>query len=113
MWAACGKDPGLNPGFILEQAARSARYSRGEYATLAFDGVAPDPASLGATWRGMLNAASELATALPEEFVGCCVMDAAGNLYKGAAADIPAALAADQIVFHAGCIRGAWPTLQT
>lgn len=29
-WAACGKDPGFNPASILEHAARSGRYSRGE-----------------------------------------------------------------------------------
>ena len=47
VWATCGKDPGLNPGFILEQASRSAHYTALDYETLAFHGKAPAMADLG------------------------------------------------------------------
>jgi len=37
-WAACGKDPGFSPMGILDEAARTARYSADEVAALAFAG---------------------------------------------------------------------------
>src|SRR5207248_5671045 len=50
-WAATGKDPGLAPDAILQEAARSARYSAAEIASLAFDGPAPDAAGLSHPWH--------------------------------------------------------------
>ena len=41
-WAAAGKDPGLSPLLILEQAHRSGRYTQLEIDSLSFDGAAPD-----------------------------------------------------------------------
>jgi hypothetical protein len=35
-WAACGKDPGFSPAAILEQSARSVRYSQAELDGLDF-----------------------------------------------------------------------------
>jgi hypothetical protein len=41
-WAACGKDPGYSPVSLLEQAARSTRYSAAEVAALvAFSRAGP------------------------------------------------------------------------
>ncbi len=111
VWAACGKDPGLSPAFILDQARRSAHYSREEIETLAFDGTAPDPVALGAKWRALLNEAESMVAALPEDAIGCCVLDAAGLLFTGSVETIPAALSAGSLIFHPGCIRGAWPTV--
>lgn len=111
VWAACGKDTGLNPAFILERAGHSARYSRAEIETLAFDGTAPDPAELGVKWRTILSDAARTIAALPEDAIGCCVMKRDGSLFTGAAETIPAALADEALVFHSGCIRGAWPRI--
>ena len=111
VWAACGKDPGLTPTFILEQASRSAHYSRDEIASLAFDGPPPDPTVLGVKWRAILSDAARTIAALPEDAIGCCVMKRDGHLFAGAVDTIPAALAGGLLIFHSGCIRGAWPRI--
>jgi hypothetical protein len=111
VWAACGKDPGLTPAFILNQARRSAHYSRAEIESLAFAGAAPDPVALGATWRSLLTAAAATVTALPEDTIGCCVLQQDGRLFAGDADDIPSALAGGRLLFHRGTIRGAWPRI--
>jgi hypothetical protein len=54
-WAAAGKDPGFTPRSIIEHAARSARYSATEVATLAFDGDPPDAAHSCSASRGRLR----------------------------------------------------------
>ena len=111
VWAACGKDPGLSPQFILAQAGRSAHYTRMDYETLAFDGGAPDIDELGRTWRGMLQEANETMALLPEDRVGQCVMSRGGELFGGSPDVLKDALADDAILFHEGTVRGAWPTL--
>src|SRR5438132_96105 len=45
-WAASGKDPGFSPAAILEQAARSTRYSSTEISALSFAGSPPDAGAL-------------------------------------------------------------------
>jgi hypothetical protein len=113
VWAACGKDPGLSPVFIMEQASRSTHYSREEYQTLAFDGQAPDAQALGQLWRRMLREAVEIIALLPEDQVGQCVMTRDQNLFAGSPDELKAGLDGNSICFHAGCIRGAWPRIAT
>ena len=111
VWATSGKDPGLSPAFILEQAARSAHYSKPDLATLAFDGHMPDIEELGRTWRMMLREADDIAAQLPEDRVGTCVLTRNGELFKGSRDALQLALENDALVFHEGSIRGAWPRL--
>lgn len=111
VWAACGKDPGLSPVFILAQASRSTHYSREDYATLAFDGDAPDAEALSLTWRKMLSEAAEITALLPEDQIGHCVMTRDGDLFTGTSAELKKGLRTDALHFHPGCIRGAWPTI--
>ena len=110
-WAACAKDPGFGPQAILEAAARSARYSADEVAELAFAGPPPDAAQLGRAWHRMLDSAREILAVLPPAEVGTCVLDAAGGLYRGLAADLRDALDGGRIAFHRGRIRGALPQI--
>ena len=110
-WAASGKDPGLNPSFILDQAGRSARYTREEVATLEFDGPVPDVAALSGAWRRMLSEATRLVEVLPEEHVGSCVTDVAGKLFTGDRPELEKALESDGVRFHNGSLNGAWPRL--
>ena len=112
-WAACGKDPGFSPPGIVEQAARSARYSYGEIAELSFSGPPPDAAKLSQTWHGMLDAARQIIATLPGEEAGKCVLGPGSVLYRGSAADLHSALRSGQIGFHAGRIRGVLPQLIT
>jgi len=55
-WAASGKDPGLSPLFILEQAART-RYVQSEIDQLDFEGPAPRAADLSGRWHHALAVA--------------------------------------------------------
>lgn len=110
-WAASGKDPGLNPAFILDQARRSARYTREEVATLDFEGSVPDAAALSGTWRRMLSEATHLVELLPEEHVGSCVTDVTGDLFKGDGPALEKALKSGGVLFHNGSLHGAWPAL--
>jgi len=111
VWAACGKDPGLSPEFILAQASRTAHYTRIDYESLAFEGGAPDMDELGRTWRSMLQEAREIISILPEDHVGQGVITRGGTLFSGSPDALKIALNNDAIVFHEGTIRGAWPTL--
>jgi hypothetical protein len=110
-WAASGKDPGFSPGGILEQAARSARYTASEVLALSFDGVPPDPADLSRRWHRMLDTAREVVDLLPPAEVGRCVVDRKGSLFRSGPAELRIALDRADLVFHAGRIRGALPRL--
>ena len=110
-WAACGKDPGFSPEAILEQAARSSRYSAEEVGQLSFEGISPDAAQLARTWHRQLEEAREIVTTLPPDHVGKCVVDTAGALFAGGPADLASALTRKEVLFHEGRIRGALPQL--
>jgi len=110
-WAASGKDPGFSPASILEQAARSARYSADEVAALDFDGPAPDAAALARRWREILEEARAIVEALPASEAGRCVLSADGSLFKGSCSSLRSALGLGEVRFHRGCIRGALPDL--
>jgi hypothetical protein len=109
-WAACGKDPGFGPTSILEEAARASRYSAAELAALDFGDDPPDPAELSRTWRAQLEAARIVVASLPADMAGRAVLDRAGRIFRGDAAALRSALDADQLMYHAGSIRGALPT---
>jgi hypothetical protein len=111
-WAACGKAPGFSPLAVVEHAARSARHSAEEVATLAFAGSPPDAADLSRRWHAALAAAREVIAALPYGEAGKCVLDRAGLLFRGPAAALPDALARGDLRFHSGSIRGAFPQIQ-
>ena len=109
VWATTGKDPGLNPAFILEQAARSTHYAKPDLATLAFDGTMPDIQELTGAWRQMMRDAGNIAAALPEEYVGTCVLTENGTLFKGTLDELQHSVTNGALVFHEGAIRGALP----
>jgi hypothetical protein len=110
-WAACAKDPGFSPAAILEEAARANRYSSAELQGLDFEGEPPDPGQLSRGWHAMLATARDIVGVLPADEVGRAVLAAGGGLFRGAPVALRAALAAGQILFHEGSIRGAMPRL--
>src|SRR5574341_573491 len=110
-WAASGKDPGFSPEGILEQAARSSRYSAEEVRSLAFEADPPDAASLSRRWHTILVSAGEMVKALPPDEVGKCVLASDGTLFQGDAVGLRSALGRGAILFHWGRIRGALPQL--
>ncbi len=111
-WAASGKDPGFSPTGILEEAARSARYSADEVRALAFTGEPPDPGDLSRRWHRMLAEAREAVDLLPPAALGRCVVARDGALFKGQPHELRAALDHDALIFHPGRIRGALPQLK-
>jgi hypothetical protein len=110
-WAACGKDLGFSPGWILEECART-RYAQAELDALDFDGPAPRVAELLATWHAAVAEAREIVAALPAAEVGTCVLDGRGGLLRSPPAALPVRLRAGEIAFHAGRIRGAFPEVR-
>jgi hypothetical protein len=111
-WAASGKDPGLGPLFIVEEAARTARYPAVEFDAVAFDGPPPDREVLGRTWRAALDGARAIVDRLPPEEVGRAVLDAQGAPFRGSVDDLSNALTEGRVRFHAGAIRGAVPVVR-
>ena len=110
-WAACGKDPGFSPLAILEEAGRSGRYTTAELEGLCFDGPAPVLGDLLREWHAMLRDAREVIVVLPAEQVGMCVLHPQGDLYRGGPAQLRGDFAADNLTFHPGSIRGAYPQI--
>lgn len=108
-WAATGKDPGFSPDAILEQAARSSRYTDDEVAELAFADSPPDAGDLSRRWHGLLANAHDVVRALPPEEVGKCVLTRSGAFFDGNAVAAARAASLGELVFHAGRIKGAFP----
>jgi len=112
-WAASGKDAGLGPGFILEEAARTAHYSKPELEALAFDGTPPDHVSLTRTWREALAEARTIVAILPPDHIGEAVIDIDAKApFRGTTSDLSKALTEGRIHFHPGSIGGAFPTIK-
>jgi len=110
VWAACGKDPGYNPRSLLAAAGR-LHYSQAEVDTLDFDGTKPDAVTLGKKWHAALAMGEDICAALPACEAGKCVITRQGELFRGAAADLADALSNDTVCFHAGQLKGSWPSV--
>ena len=110
LWAACGKDPGYTPDFLITLATRQ-RYAQAELDLLAFDGPAPDAAALSLRWKCAISEARELIAALPPEKVGCCVLAPSGTPFLGSMDELRTALAQNSLLFHPGQIGGVWPSI--
>lgn len=112
-WAACGKDPGFTPHSILEQAARSARYSDDEIGALAFDGTPPSAADLSRRWHTALAEARVILSLLPTRTAGAAVVTRDGAPCREGATGLPEALRTARVMFHQGrSIGGAWPQVR-
>lgn len=111
-WAASGKDPGLSPLAIIEEAART-RYAQAEIDRLDFDGPAPRAADLSARWHEAIADAREIVRALPADEVGKCVLDGDGRLQRASPSSLVRELSGDRVAFHEGRIRGAFPELRS
>jgi hypothetical protein len=110
-WAACGKDPGFSPSSLLAESKRSSHYSAEEIAQLSFAGDPPDAAGLGRRWHEIQREAEEIIRMLPAQYVGHCVIDQKGDLYKGSPKVLADALKKQTVRFHQGTIKGAFPRI--
>lgn len=111
-WAAAGKDIGLTPLFILDEAARTARYAPHELDALVFEGAPPDPAHLARTWRSALAEARAMTDLLPAEQAGRAVLTAEGAPFHGTAEALDEALQGGSLLLHPGSIGGVMPTVR-
>ena len=107
-WAACGKDPGFTPEFLLEHAARHVAYTQDDLDRLSLREPL-DLRDLKRRWLAALERARTLAASLPPDEVGC--------LYIGPGrqpvAPHPASDGFGSLIRHRGCVRGAWPSAGT
>lgn len=110
-WAACGKDPGLNPDMILDQFSR-LHYSQEEIDHLDFEDQAPLSARLSAEWKRAVEQGRGIIAALPADHVGECVLRADGStLYRGNTEELKSDLRLATLAFHKGTIGGVWPRI--
>lgn len=108
--AACGKDPGFSPASMLEYVARR-RYNQIEIDECIVPAGAYDAAELCRFWREAVCQAREDVLVFPRDKAGMCVLDKAGNPFRGTSAELSAAIEADDVIFHEGRICGAWPKI--
>lgn len=106
-WAAAGKDPGVNPVFIVEQAKRNAHYRPEDFARINL-AVPLDLAGWSREWREATEQALALAVALPAEEVGCLYL----NEQNIPVTPDPASPDFAKLRRHFGSVRGAWPVIR-
>ena len=107
-WAACGKDSGFTPEFLLEHAARHVAYTRQQLDRLSLR----EPLDLGTVkrrWIAALEMARTLVAGLPPGEVGCLYVDAD----RRPVAPDPMSDGFGSLIRHRGCVRGAWPTVSS
>ncbi|MCH7227079.1 nucleotidyl transferase AbiEii/AbiGii toxin family protein [Haloferula sp. A504] len=105
-WAACGKDAGFTPDFLLEQVARHSAYTQADLDRLQLREPL-DIRSLKKKWLAMLETSRELVRALPAEDMGCLYL-AAG---QAPIDPDPDSERFRDLVRHRGSVRGAWPVV--
>ena len=105
-WAACGKDPGFTPEFLLDHAARHVAYTQIDLDRLSLR----EPLDLGVLkrrWLAALARARTLVAGLPAEEVGCLYLH---RNHRPVAPD-PTSDGFAALTRHQGCVRGAWPSV--
>lgn len=105
-WAACGKDPGYSPAFLLDHAGRHVRYSQDDLNRLHLReplGVS----DLKRQWLAAVEQAHGLIEALPEADVGCLYLASDGVPVT----PDPASSDFRNLGRHFGSVRGAWPLI--
>lgn len=103
-WAACGKDPGFTPEFLLDYAGRHTAYTQVDLNRLRLR-VPIDLQKLKQNWLAARAEARKLIPTLPPAEIGCLYLD------RNKKPVTPDTSSDDfrALIRHAGCIRGAWP----
>ena len=105
-WAACGKDAGFTPQFLIEEAQRLAHYPAVRLKTL----MLREPVDLvecKLQWLAAVAEANALFLKLPSDEIGCLYLDANGQ----AVIPDPVAPGFALLRRHFGSVRGAWPAI--
>jgi hypothetical protein len=104
-WAACGKDAGFTPQFLIEEAQRLAHYPAARLKTLLLS----EPVDLTESkrqWLAAVAGASALFLKLPPDEIGCLYLDDRGQ----AVAPDPTAPGFTKLQRHFGSVGGARPS---
>ena len=106
VWAACSKDPGYTPEFLLDQMGRHAAYRQADLNRLSLREPL-DLKKLKKRWLAAVDAARAVVTKLPPAEVGCLYLgpDLRPRTPDLNSPDFP------RLTRHYGRVRGAWPTL--
>lgn len=107
-WAACGKDPGFTPEFLLDQAGRHAAYSQADVDRLHLR----EPMNLVTMkqkWLTAMERARSLDASLPPDEIGCLYLGADHNPVT----PDPSSDSFSLLTRHRGSVRGAWPTVSS
>jgi hypothetical protein len=106
IWAACGKDAGFTPQFLLEEAQRLAHYPAVRLQTLLLREQV-DLVQCKLQWLAAVAEANASFASLPQEEIGCFYLDAKSQ----AVTPDPAAPGFPLLHRHFGSVRGAWPAI--
>ena len=105
-WAACGKDSGFTPQFLIEEAQRLAHYPAARLNTLLLREPL-DPVECKRQWLEAVAEAKVLFPKLPPEEIGCLYLNAEGQ----AVTPEPDSPDFSKWRRHYGCVGGAWPAV--
>ena len=105
-WAACGKDIGYTPQFIIEEAQRLTHYPASLLASLHLREPV-DLVECKKQWLESVREAQNLFNQLPAAEVGCLYLDASGSPVT----PDPASPEFPKLRRHFGSVRGAWPVI--
>jgi hypothetical protein len=105
-WAACGKDTGFTPQFLLEEAQRLAHYPAVRLNSLLMRKPV-DLVECKRQWLAAVAEANALFLKLPPEEIGCLYLDARGQ----ALTPDPAMPGFSLLRRHFGSVGGAWPAI--
>lgn len=103
-WAACGKDPGYTPEFILDHTARHVAYKQADIDRLNLV-EHMDLRELKQKWLTAKRKARDLIEKLPAREIGCLYLDQNGIPVN----PTPESKTFSNLTRHFGCISGAWP----
>ena len=106
-WAACGKDQGFTPDFLLDQMNRHAAFTQEEIDRLALASPLHLPA-LKRQWLQGMEQAQKLVEALPASELGCLYLDKSAT----PTSPDPSSEGFAQLERHFGRVQGAWPTIR-
>jgi hypothetical protein len=105
-WAACGKDPGFTPDFLLDHAGRHVAYTQNDVNRLELRSPL-DLRDMKKKWLEALAEARRLTAKLPSEELGCLYL----MTDQVPVIPDPGAETFRLLIRHSGSVRGAWPTV--
>jgi hypothetical protein len=103
-WAACGKDAGFTPQFLIEEAQRLAHYPASSLRSLLLREPV-DPVECKHQWLRAVAESNTLFLKLPPEEVGCLYLDSENR----AITPDPASPVFPSLRRHFGSVGGACP----